>query len=544
MPVRRTSEGGSIKAEKRSDDFPIEFYDTTLRDGAQSEDISFSVNDKLRITEKLDDFGIDFIEGGWPGSNPRDLEYFREVNKHPPAHSRIVAFSSTVRRGLEDPGQDEVMRQLLDAETEHVTIVAKSWDLHVRDALKVTLDANLKMIDVTIGFLKKRGKYVFFDAEHFFDGFKCNRAYTTKVLKAARDAGADVLVLCDTNGGGLPYEVYETVREVRKIVESKLGIHCHNDTENAVANTIMAVRAGCSHVQGTTNGYGERCGNANLCSIIPNLVLKMGYRGVAPENLAKLRELSIFVDETANLIPDKHRPFVGDSAFAHKGGIHVSAIRKNPVTYEHIAPGLVGNRQRVLVSDLSGESTILYKAREFGLDIEKEKKVAKEVLKKIKDLEHEGYQFEGAEASLELIMKKAMGLHRKYFDLIGFRVVAEKQEERSLSPSEATIMVRVGDRIEHTAAFGNGPVNALDGALRKALYGFYPALRTMFLVDYKVRVLSTRDGTGAVIRVLIESSDGERTWETLGVSENIIEASWQALVDSIDYKLLIEEEKG
>jgi 2-isopropylmalate synthase len=333
------------------------------------------------------------------------------------------------------------------------------------------------------------------------------------------------------------------VSEIRKSVSVPLGIHCHNDTETAVANTIMAVRAGCSHVQGTTNGYGEQCGNANLCSIIPDIILKMGYEGMDPEKVRKLRELSIFVDETANMIPDKHRPYVGDSAFAHKGGIHVSAIRKNPMTYEHIEPALVGNSQRILVSDLSGESTILSKARELGIDIEKDKKTAKEVLRKVKDLEHAGYQFEGAEASLELLMKKTIGAHRKYFDLIGFRVVAEEQE-KSLAPSEATIMLKVGDQIEHTAAFGNGPVNALDGALRKALYKFYPVLHDMSLIDYKVRALSTRDGTGTVIRVLIESSDGDRTWETIGVSPNIIEASWQALVDSIDYKLLIEEEKG
>jgi 2-isopropylmalate synthase len=521
----------------------IEFYDTTLRDGAQSEDIAFSVHDKLRITEKLDEFGMDYIEGGWPGSNPKDLEYFKEVRKRRFNHVRIVAFSSTVRPGdLAHPEGDGVMRALLDAETEHVTIVGKSWDLHVRDALKVSLDTNLRMIEATVGWLKERGRKVFFDAEHFFDGYKGNRPYAVKVLKAAEEAGADAVVLCDTNGGSLPFEVYDLVAEVRRLVSVRLGVHCHNDTETAVASSLMAVRAGCTHVQGTINGYGERCGNANLCSIIPDLVVKMGYEAARAGRLSMLRDLSIFVDEIANLIPDKHRPYVGDSAFAHKGGIHVAAVRKNPVTYEHINPSLVGNSQRVLVSDLSGESTILFKAREFGIDMDREKKAAKEVLKKIKELEHGGYKFEGAEASLELLMKRAVGTHRRYFDLIGFRVLAEKQE-RSLAPSEATIMLRVDGTIEHTAAFGNGPVNALDSALRKALYKFYPILRTMTLVDYKVRALSTREGTGTVIRVLIESSDGVRTWETVGVSENIIEASWQALVDSIDYKLLLEEEK-
>ena len=519
------------------------FYDTTLRDGAQSEDISFSVNDKLRITEKLDDFGMDFIEGGWPGSNPRDLEYFEEVRKLRLEHAKIVAFSSTLRASaLADPEGDEIMRSLLAAGTEHVALVGKSWDLHVRDVFKVSLETNLKMIDKTICFLKERGRKVCFDAEHFFDGYRHNPGYAIKTVKAAAEAGADVVVLCDTNGGSMPFEIGAVVEEVSRSVQVRLGIHCHNDTEMAVANTLMAVKAGCVHVQGTVNGYGERCGNANLCSIIPSLMLKMGCEGVDRGKLAALRDLSIFIDEVANMIPDKHRPYVGDSAFAHKGGIHVSAIRKNPATYEHIDPALVGNSQRILVSDLSGEGSILSKAREFGLDMEKEKKAAKEVLKRVKDLEHGGYKFEGAEASLELLMKRALGAHRRFFDLIGFRVLAEKREE-SLEPTEATIMLKVGGTVEHAAAFGNGPVNALDGALRKALYKFYPVLRDMTLVDYKVRALSTGEGTGTVIRVLIESSDGVRTWETVGVSENVIEASWQALVDSIDYKLLLEEEK-
>ncbi len=519
----------------------IDFYDTTLRDGAQSEDISFSVNDKLRVTEKLDEFGVDFIEGGWPGSNPRDLEYFGEARKLRLAHARVVAFSSTVRAGaLPDPEGDAIMQSLLQAETEHVAIVGKSWDLHARDALRVSLDTNLAMIERTIRFLKNRDRKVFFDAEHFFDGYKGNRVYALKVVKAAAEAGADVVVLCDTNGGGLPFEIGDVVAEVGRSVPVSLGIHCHNDTGNAVANTLMSVRSGAVHVQGTINGYGERCGNANLCSVIPDLVLKMGCEGAAGKKLSALRDLSLFVDEIANLMPDKSRPYVGDAAFAHKGGIHASAVRKNRKTYEHIDPSLVGNSQRFLVSDLSGETTILLKAREFGIDLEHDKKAAKEILRRVKEMEHGGFKFEGAEASLELLMKRALGVHKKYFDLISFRVVAEKQE-KSLAPSEATIMLKVGDKIEHTAAFGNGPVNALDGALRKALHGFFPVLRSVTLIDYKVRALSTKEGTGTVIRVLIESSDGVRTWETVGVSENIIEASWQALVDSIDYKLLLEE---
>ena len=407
-----------------------------------------------------------------------------------------MAFSSTLKAGaLSDPEADGVMQSLLRAETEHVAIVGKSWDLHVRDALRVSLDTNLSMIERTIRFLKAHGRTVFFDAEHFFDGYKGNREYALKVARVAADAGADVVVLCDTNGGSMPFEVADVAAQVRQLVPVKLGIHCHNDTENAVANTLMAVRAGVAHVQGTTNGYGERCGNANLCSVIPDLILKMGCDGTAAKKLPALRDLSLFVDEIANLLPNKNRPYVGGAAFAHKGGIHASAVRKNRDTYEHIDPSLVGNSQRFLVSDLSGETTVLLKAREFGINLEHDKKAAREILRRVKEMEHEGFKFESAEASLELLMKRALGTHKKYFDLIGFRVVAEKQE-KSLAPSEATIMVKVGDRVEHTAAFGNGPVNALDGALRKALHTFYPVLRSVTLVNYKVRALSTKEGTG------------------------------------------------
>lgn len=523
----------------------IEFYDTTLRDGCQAEDISFTLQDKVKITELLDEFGIHFIEGGWPGSNPKDLMYFKEVKKLNLKNSKIVAFSSTTRK-ISNPEADDSIRLLLDAETEFVTIVGKSWDLHVRDALRTSLDQNLKMVEKTLEFLKKRGKRIIFDAEHFFDGFKRNRDYSLKVLEAAASSGAEIIVLCDTNGGSMPYEVYDAVRLVQKKLKGiKLGIHAHNDTELAVANSIMAVKAGCTHVQGTMNGYGERCGNANLCSLIPNLILKMGYSGIEKEKIKNLRNLSLTIDEIANLIPDKKRPYVGESAFAHKAGIHVSGVRRNPETYEHINPELVGNRRRVLVSDLSGESNIIQKAREFNIDFdpERDKKYLREIVKKIKEMELFGYQFEGADGTLELLIKKVMGLHRKYFDLIGFRVVVEKRE-RSQPISEARIMIKVGDTIEHTAATGCGPVNALDNALRKALHKFYPSLKEMELIDYKVRVLTTEEGTRAPIRVLIESSDGKRIWGTVGVSENIIEASWQALTDSIDYKLLIEEEKG
>lgn len=519
----------------------VEFYDTTLRDGAQSEDIAFSLSDKLKITEKLDDFGIHYIEGGWPGSNPKDLRYFEEVKKIPLRQARIVAFSSTIKAHSK-PEKDEIMKALLGADTESVAIVGKAWDLHVRDALRVSLDTNLAMIGETIAYLKKRGRYVFFDAEHYFDGYRQNPEYALRVLKVAGESGADVIVLCDTNGGCMPDEVGEMILSVRDTVAVPLGIHTHNDADTAVANSVVAVMSGCTVVQGTINGYGERCGNANLCSVIPNLIVKKGYEGIDRNNMAGLRGLSLFVDEMANLLPDKHRPYVGGSAFAHKGGIHVSAIRKNPETYEHVKPELVGNSRRVLISDLSGESNILYKAKTFNIDIEKDKKAVKDIVRKIKDLEMHGYQFEGAEGSLELLIKKTLGVHKKYFDLIGFRIIVEKKE-RNHPVSEATIMVRVGDTVEHTAALGRGPVNALDNALRKALHTFYPSLKEMDLVDYKVRVLTTRDGTEAATRVLIESSDGKHSWGTVGVSENIIEASWQALVDSIDFKLLLEGEE-
>jgi 2-isopropylmalate synthase len=403
----------------------IEFYDTTLRDGAQSEDVSFSLTDKLLITERLDDFGIHYIEGGWPGSNPKDAEYFRRVKEISLKRAKIVAFSSTFKK-KGDLERDENVRALLQAETEYVSIVGKSWDLHVRDDLKVSLDENLRMIERTIAFLKARGRRVFFDAEHFFDGYKRNIAYAKKVLKTAEQAGADLVVLCDTNGGAMPYEVYEIVKAVKGLVGIPLGIHTHNDTDMAVANSIMAIQAGCTHVQGTINGYGERCGNANLCSIIPIAVLKMGHEGIEAERLRKLRELSLFVDEMANFIPDKHRPFVGESAFAHKGGIHVSAVKKNPETYEHIRPELVGNRRRMLVSELSGTATILAKAKEYGIQMESKKGLARDVLKKIKELEMAGYEFQGAEASLELLLRKMLGLKRAYFELLGFKVIVEK----------------------------------------------------------------------------------------------------------------------
>ncbi|OGP52536.1 MAG: citramalate synthase [Deltaproteobacteria bacterium RBG_13_52_11] len=522
----------------------VKVYDTTLRDGTQGEDISFSVEDKLRITQKLDELGVHYIEGGWPGSNPRDVQYFREVEKIPLASAKIVAFGSTCRKGV-PPDKDANTRALLEAKTEVITIFGKSWDMHPLTAMDISLVENLELIAKTVIFLKKHVPEVIYDAEHFFDGFKGNKAYALSTIKAAEEAGADCIVLCDTNGGTLPFELAEIIREVRGSITTPLGIHCHNDSDLAVANTIMAVKeGGVVQVQGTINGLGERCGNANLCSIIPSLQLKMGIQCLTDDRLRKLKDTSRFVSELANLTHNKHQPYVGDSAFAHKAGVHVSAIRKSPLTYEHIRPELVGNTQRILISDLSGEGNVLAKAEEFNIKLKKGDSTTKRILASLKELENQGYQFEGAEGSFELLIKKAVGRHKKFFDLLGFRVIVEKRGDGSPAFSEATIMVKVGDQVEHTAAEGNGPVNALDNALRKALEKFYPELTDVKLLDYKVRVLSAQEGTGAITRVLIESWDGQARWGTVGLSENIIEASWQALVDSIDYKLLKEEEEG
>ncbi|RMG05148.1 MAG: citramalate synthase [Nitrospirae bacterium] len=521
----------------------IELYDTTLRDGSQAEEINFSVQDKLRITEKLDELGVHFIEGGWPGSNPKDSEYFRKARRLSLTKAKVVAFGST-HRAQTTPEKDSSIKSLLDAETPVVTIFGKSWDFQVKEALRVTLDRNLELIRDTISYLKGYVDEVFFDAEHFFDGYKSNPDYAVECLRAALDGGASRLVLCDTNGGTLPDEIKTIFNKVKKSVKAPLGIHAHNDSECAVANSIIAVQSGAVHVQGTINGIGERCGNANLCSIIPALQLKNGYSCLTDDELRKLREVSRFVNEMANLRHFNRQPYVGDSAFAHKGGVHVSAVTRAASTYEHIDPELVGNSRRILISDLAGKSNVLRKADEFGIHIEKDSPQLMDILSAIKELEHRGYQFEAAEASFELLMKKTLGLHRKFFDLKGFRVIVEKRKEGEEPISEATIMVKVGGHIEHTAATGNGPVNALDNALRKALEKFYPELKSVRLLDYKVRVLTAGRGTSAQVRVLIESGDDDGKWGTVGVSENIIEASWQALVDSIEFKLLREEEKG
>ena len=511
-------------------------YDTTLRDGCQAEDISFTLQDKLRITEKLIELGIDYVEGGYPGSNPRDADFFRQVKKLKLKKTKIAAFGTT-RRPSSKPSQDLNLKVLLDADTPVITLVGKSWDLHVRDDLRISKKANLEIITDSVAYMKSRVDEVIFDAEHFFDGYRSNPEYAIECLRAAQEGGADWIVLCDTNGGRLPSDIRAAITALAGEITTPLGIHCHNDGELAVANTMAAVEMGVRQVQGTINGFGERCGNLNLCSLIPNLQLKMGKKCIDPEQLKRVREVSHYFYELANIQPNKHQPYVGDSAFAHKGGLHVSGILKNRETYEHIDPELVGNRQRVLVSDLAGRSNIVYKAEEYGIELKNDDHAVQEILSRIKDLESQGYEFEAAEAYFELLIQEALGRRKKNFRLVGFRVIDEKRKENEPPISEATIMVEVDGVLEHAAAMGNGPVNALDMALRKALTKFYPSLKEVELLDYKVRVLSSGEGTAASVRVLIESGDKKEQWGTVGVSHNVIEASWQAVVDSIDYKL-------
>lgn len=518
----------------------ITIYDTTLRDGAQTEDVAFSVEDKLRIAMKLDDLGIGFIEGGWPGSNPRDAEFYVKMKGVRLKHAVLSSFGSTRRCGLKC-STDSNIQALLKAGAFAATIVGKAWDFHVTHALECSTAEHLDAIHDSISYLKARLDTVIFDAEHFFDGYLRNQEYAMQTLKAAENAGADCLCLCDTNGGTMPTEIGRIVHEVSNQVKASLGIHCHNDGDTAVASSLIAVENGARQVQGTINGIGERCGNADLCSIIPNLELKLGYKCLPDGNLTKLRAASRFVYEMANFPPAKHQPYVGDSAFAHKGGIHVSAVSKRPETYEHIRPELVGNAQRILISDLSGKSNIEAKARELGMKLNARDPKTRAILERVKNLESRGYQFEGADASFELLIRAATHGRKRFFDLRGFRVIDEKRSGETEPYVEATVMIEVGGQVEHTAAVGNGPVNALDNALRKALERFYPTLSQVYLVDYKVRVLPAGLGTASQVRVLIESSDGKDKWGTVGVSENIIEASYEALVDSIDYKLYKDE---
>ncbi|MCE5334570.1 MAG: citramalate synthase [Desulfobacteraceae bacterium] len=522
----------------------IEIYDTTLRDGTQAEDFAFSAEDKVRIALKLDDLGVHYIEGGWPGSNPKDACFFREIRNYHVKNARITAFGATHHPGT-TASADANLKALLAAKTETVAIFGKTWTVHVKDALHTTLERNLSLISDSVSFLRQNEKTVIYDAEHFFDGFKADPEYSLSTLARAIEAGASRIVLCDTTGGSLLGSVRDTIESVKnRFPGVPLGIHAHNDSDLAVAISLLAVEMGATHVQGTINGIGERCGNANLCSIIANLCLKMGFECLSPESLSRLRHVSRFILELANVPSNKYQPFVGRSAFAHKGGVHISAVEKNPSTYEHVNPRAVGNKRRILVSDLSGRAAITRKAEEFGLRLSKSDPVAMQVLEELKGLENQGFQFEAAEASFELLVNRAMGRGKKYFDLVGFRVIDQKQDEGNEPVAEATILIRVGGQLEHTAALGNGPVNALDNALRKSLEKFYPELKDMELSDYKVRVLPGTPGTSAKVRVLIESHDSRDSWGTVGVSTDIIEASWQALVDSINYKMYrVERER-
>jgi 2-isopropylmalate synthase len=522
---------------------PVELYDTTLRDGAQSEGISFSVVDKLHIARKLDELGIHYIEGGWPGSNPKDAEFYERVSELKLKNARIAVFGSTRRAGVKAE-EDTFLTLLVKTGAQVATIVGKGSDLHVTNVLRTTLEENLRMIEDSIKYLKSHGMLAFWDVEHFFDGYKHNPEYSLKTLEAASAAGADCLVLCDTNGGALPEEVTKAVKAALKVTNVPLGIHCHNDDGLAVANTLAAVTAGATHVQGTINGLGERCGNADLCTIIPALKLKMGIDCINDKQLASLTEVSRYIGEIANTTPDPFAPYVGASAFSHKAGYHMDGVTKWPDAYQHIDPEKVGNKLRTVVSDQSGKRNIIAKAKELGIDLTDADKEVKNILEKVKHLESLGFQYDNAEASFELLLRKARPDYKPPFELVDFMVVVEsrrrpstrKETEQMLS--EAMVKVKVGGEIIHTAAEGDGPVNALDLALRKALLQFYPSLKQVKLVDYKVRILEESTGTESQVRVLIESSDGENGWRTVGGSTNIIEASWLALADGLEYWLV------
>jgi 2-isopropylmalate synthase len=513
-------------------------YDTTLRDGSQGEGVNFSLLDKLRLTQRLDDLGVDFIEGGYPLSNPKDFEYFQEVRKLPLKHARVAAFGMTRRKGVR-PGDDTCLRALLDAGTSLVTVVGKTWDLHVREVLGTTPDENLRMIADSVAYCVSQGREVFYDAEHFFDGYHSNLEYAVETLKAAQDAGATVVILCDTNGGSLPDDIAAAVAAVRSRLRVELGIHCHNDGDVAVANTLAAVEQGATQVQGTINGLGERCGNADLVSVIANLALKRGHEVLAPDSLARLTEVSRYVYETANMNFRSGQPFVGSSAFAHKGGMHTHAVARTPLSYEHIDPAAVGNERRILVSELSGQSTILAKTMKYALT--HDRPLMQKILGQVQDLENAGYEFEAAEASFDLLVKRAAGLYEPWFERLAYRVNIEAGAD-GVPVTEATIKVRVGGQVMHTVSEGDGPVNALDAALRKALLPDFPRLAELHLADYKVRVVNARAETAARVRVVIEWRDGGDVWGTVGVSENIVEASWVALTDAVEYKLFRDRE--
>ena len=513
----------------------IKIFDTTLRDGSQGAGISFSVEDKLKIAAALDEFGVSYIEGGWPGSNPKDEEFFK-LAKGKFKKSKLVAFSST-RKAKSNIKDDENLKKIIKSGVKVVCIFGKSWDLHVECALKTTLQENIKMISDTVSFLKSKKFEVIYDAEHYFDGYIHNKNYAIQTIKAAIDAGADYICLCETNGGVLPSYIEKIVKEtINEFPNVKFGIHAHNDCECAVANSIIAVQSGCELVQGTINGIGERCGNANLCSIIPSLQLKGKYHCVPVRSLKNITELSRYIDEIANLVPNDYLPYVGRSAFAHKSGVHVSAIKKESKTYEHIDPKHVGNKRNILVSDLSGKSNIVSKADELAINLEKEKNL-RGIIDVVKEKENEGYQYENADGSFYILTKKVENKYKDFFTLKSYRVSVEKNADGSIV-SEATVKLDVNGKEEHTVAEGEGPVNALDKCLRKALIKFYPEIKTVLLTDFKVRVINSDANTAAKVRVLIETKDKKQSWGTIGVSENIIDACWQALSDSVEYKLL------
>ncbi len=512
----------------------IKLYDTTLRDGMQAEGVSFSLEDKLSIAGRLDELGIDYIEGGYAASNPKEMQFFAEVAKLGLKNSRIVAFGST-RRADTKAEDDASLNAILACKTRAATLVGKAWDMHVKTVLGCSLDENLQLCADSVNYLKKHGIETIFDAEHFYDGYRENRKYAIRVLAAAASAGADILVLCDTNGGSMPDRIYEITKAVcEKFSSLPIGIHTHNDCDCATANCLAAVRAGARHVQGTVNGLGERCGNANLCAVIPNLAFKMGFDCLAPEKIKTLTEVSRFIFEIGNLAPVMNMPYVGESAFAHKAGLHVDALRKDKRTYEHIDPALIGNERRFLISELSGKSNVLAELEKAK--IAQDKKLAKEILTHVQQLENEGYQFEAANASFDLLAKKVLGTYKPSFELLKYYVTTEKRTSGEMV-NEASVKLKVGDKVQHVVGEGDGPVNALDAALRKALKNIYPAIKDIHLIDYKVRVVNAKAGTAARVRVIIESRDKTSIWGTVGVSENIIEASWLALVDSVEYKL-------
>ncbi len=518
----------------------IELFDTTLRDGTQGEGINFSLEEKIQIAKRLDAFGITYIEGGWPGSNPKDIGFFERARDVQFKNAKIAAFGST-RHAKNAPEDDPNLQELIKSGAPVATIFGKSWTLHVKNALRVELPVNLEMIKSSVEFLKSNGLMVIYDAEHFFDGYKSDSGYAVETLLAAQEGGAERLVFCDTNGGSLPHEIEAIVEKIKSHLKVPMGIHTHNDGGLAAANALAAVRGGVTHVQGTINGIGERCGNVDLTTVIPNLQVKMGFEVVSDEQLATLFELAEYVAEIGHYDRPTNQPFVGNSAFAHKGGIHVSAVQRDSSTYEHISPELVGNRQRVLISELSGRSNIMDFLAGMDLDIDNATPVGQAVLQQVKERENEGYLYETAGASMELLIKRELGLHKKFFEPISYRVLVDQTPAGHLW-SEATVRLKVGGSEHYEAADGDGPVNALDRALRKSLEPYYPCLGNVELIDFKVRIIDSQLGTGAKTRVLISTTDGERTWTTTGVSFNLIEASWEALLDSVDYKLLLAEE--